>query len=65
MRENLTGGGYQNDLKAFMVAFTGINQPEELRGVTRGYVLAWRVDLKNRGLAGALARRKLAALPLI
>ena len=59
-----TKRAYQNDLRAFM-AFTGINQPEELRGVTRGYVLAWRVDLKNRGLAGALARRKLAALPLI
>ena len=52
---------YQNDLKAFM-AFTGINQPEEFRGVTRGYVLAWRADLENQGLAGAAARRKLAAL---
>ena len=56
-----TRRAYQNDLRAFM-AFTGIQQPEEFRTVTRGHVLAWRADLEKQGLAGASIRRKLAAL---
>ena len=56
-----TRRAYQNDLKAFM-AFTGVNQPQEFRTVTRGHVLAWRADLEQQGLAGSTIRRKLAAL---
>ena len=56
-----TKRAYQGDLRAFM-AFTGINQPEEFRSVTRGHILAWRADLEKQGLAGATIRRKLAAL---
>lgn len=56
-----TRRAYKNDLKAFM-AFTGIQQPQEFRAVTRGHVLAWRADLEQQGLAGATIRRKLAAL---
>lgn len=56
-----TRRAYQNDLRAFM-AFTGINQPQEFRSVTRGHVLAWRADLEKQGLADATIRRKLAAL---
>ena len=50
-----TRRAYQNDLRAFM-AFTGINQPQEFRSVTRGHVLAWRADLEKQGLAGATIR---------
>jgi site-specific recombinase XerD len=56
-----TRRAYQSDLRAFM-AFTGIVQPQEFRGVTRGHVLAWRAELEKLGLAGASIRRKLAAL---
>jgi integrase/recombinase XerD len=56
-----TRRAYQNDLNAFM-AFTGIHQPEEFRGVTRGHILAWRADLEKQSLAAATIRRKLAAL---
>ena len=56
-----TKRAYQGDLRAVM-AFTGINQPEEFRSVTRGHILAWRADLEKQGLAGATIRRKLAAL---
>lgn len=56
-----TRRAYQNDLQEFMM-FTGIQQPEKFRIVTRAHVLAWRKDLENRALAGATIRRKLAAL---
>lgn len=56
-----TRRAYQNDLQVFMT-FTGIQQPEEFRVVTRAHVLAWRKDLEGQGLAGATIRRKLAAL---
>ena len=56
-----TRRAYQNDLRAFM-AFTGINQPEEFRTVTRGHILAWRAELEKHNLAGTTIRRKLAAL---
>ena len=41
-----TRRAYQSDLRAFMV-FTGINQPEELRTVTRPHILAWRAELEQ------------------
>ena len=56
-----TRRAYQGDLRAFM-AFTGIQQPEEFRTVTRAHILAWRADLEKQNLAGASIRRKLAAL---
>ena len=42
-----TQRAYQGDLRDFM-AFTGINQPEEFRSVTRSYILAWRADLEKQ-----------------
>lgn len=56
-----TRRAYKNDLQAFMT-FTGIAQPEEFRSVTRGHILAWRVDLESQKLAGSTIRRKLVAL---
>ena len=56
-----TRRAYQGDLRAFM-AFTGINQPEEFRAITRAHILAWRAELEKQNLAGATIRRKLAAL---
>jgi integrase/recombinase XerD len=56
-----TRRAYQSDLRAFM-AFTGIQQPEEFRTVTRAHILAWRAALEKQNLAGASIRRKLAAL---
>ncbi|MGV7244759.1 site-specific integrase, partial [Caballeronia sp. M23-90] len=42
--------------------FSGIQQPNEFRIVTRSHVLAWRKTLEHRALSGATIRRKLAAL---
>lgn len=56
-----TRRAYQNDLQEFM-RFTGIDQPEQFRSVTRAHVLAWRKNLESRALSGATIRRKLAAL---
>lgn len=56
-----TRRAYQKDLQDFM-GFTGIEQPDQFRVVTRAHVLAWRKELENRALSGATLRRKLAAL---
>lgn len=56
-----TRRAYRNDLQEFMT-FTGIQQPEQFRNVTRAHLLAWRKDLESRALSGATIRRKLAAL---
>jgi integrase/recombinase XerD len=56
-----TRRAYQNDLTEFM-AFTGIDQPEQFRIVTRAHLLVWRSELEARTLSGATIRRKLAAL---
>ncbi|MGY2491053.1 site-specific integrase [Cupriavidus sp. CP313] len=56
-----TRRAYQTDLQDFMT-FAGIARPEEFRLVTRAHVLAWRATLEARALAGAIIRRKLAAL---
>jgi len=56
-----TRRAYESDLQDFM-AFTGIQQPDQFRIVTRAHVLAWRKDLETRALSGATIRRKLAAL---
>jgi len=52
---------YQIDLRDFM-QFVGIGQPGEFRLVTRAHVIAWRMHLEARQLAGPTIRRKLAAL---
>lgn len=56
-----TRSAYEGDLREFM-AFTGIQEPDQFRSVTRGHLLAWRKDLERRALSGATIRRKLAAL---
>jgi len=42
--------------------FFGISRPAEFRDVTRAHVIAWRDDLKKRGLSATTIRRKLSAL---
>ena len=59
-----TRRAYQNDLKDFTI-FVGIQQVEEFRMVTRAHVIAWRDDLKKRGLSPTTIRRKLSALTSI
>ena len=56
-----TRRAYRTDLQEFM-AFVGIHQPEDLRQVTRGHVLAWRKTLEQRELTGNTIRRKLASI---
>jgi site-specific recombinase XerD len=58
-----TRRAYRNDVQAFM-AFVGLDprQPERLREVTRGHVLAWRHRLEQQALSGGTIRRKLSAL---
>src|SRR3954447_23665461 len=52
---------YENAVKDFM-RFAGIVRPEEFRIVTRAHVIAWRDELKRRGLGGATLRHRLAAV---
>ena len=59
-----TRRAYQIDLKDF-ATFVSIEEPEEFRVVTRAHVIAWRNDLKKRGLSPATIRRKLSALTSI
>ena len=56
-----TKRAYQNDVEAF-VAFCGIEQPDELRLVTRAHIIAWRTQLEGQALAPATIRRKLSAV---
>ena len=56
-----TRRAYQGDVEAF-IAFCGIEQPDELRQVTRAHVIAWRTDLEAQELAAATIRRKLSAV---
>ena len=41
-----TRRAYQTDVSEFS-AFTGLNQPRELRTVTRAHVIAWRKHLET------------------
>src|SRR5258708_6988829 len=59
-----TRRAYETDLRDFMM-FSGIQQPNEFRIVTRSHVLAWRKTLEDRALSGATIRRKVAALSSI
>ncbi len=56
-----TRRAYRQALQDFMM-FAGIAGPEEFRLVARGHVIAWRDDLRGRGLSGATVRHRLAAL---
>src|SRR5262249_36236531 len=56
-----TKRAYQQDIEDFM-AFAGLRRPEQLRGVTRAHVIAWRDQLVAQELANDTIRRKLAAL---
>ena len=42
--------------------FAGIFRPEEFRTATRAHLIAWRDELRRRGLGGATIRHRLAAL---
>lgn len=56
-----TRRAYRRDLRDFR-QFVGIEAPEEFRIVTRSHVIAWRLDLVQKGLAAATVRRKLSSL---
>jgi site-specific recombinase XerD len=56
-----TRRAYRQDIDDFRV-FTGVQQPEQLRTVTRAHVIAWRDQLVRQGLANDTIRRKLSAL---
>ena len=49
------------DLRDFM-DLVGIGRPEEVRIVSRSYVIAWRKSFEQRELGSATIHRKLAAL---
>ncbi|MEM6673758.1 MAG: tyrosine-type recombinase/integrase [Planctomycetota bacterium] len=57
-----TRRSYRATVEAF-VGFCGIEQPDELRHVTRAHVIAWRSDLEAQGLAPATIRQRLSAIP--
>ncbi|HRB96996.1 MAG TPA: tyrosine-type recombinase/integrase [Nitrosomonas sp.] len=56
-----TRRAYENALRDFM-NFTGIQNPEEFRMVTRAHIIAWRDDLLSRSLSSMSIRHRLAAL---
>src|SRR5580692_7312042 len=56
-----TRRSYENAVKDFM-RFAGIFRPEEFRTVTRAHLIAWRDELRRRGLGGSTIRHRLAAL---
>src|SRR5271156_2763812 len=56
-----TRRAYENAVKDFM-RFSGIFRPEEFRTVTRAHLIAWRDELRRRGLGGATIRHRLASL---
>jgi integrase/recombinase XerD len=56
-----TRRSYENAVKDFM-RFAGIRRPEEFRTVTRAHLIAWRDELRRRGVGGATIRHRLASL---
>jgi integrase/recombinase XerD len=56
-----TRRAYENALKDFM-NFTGIQNPEEFRIVTRAHIIAWREDLLSRSLSSMSIRHRLSSL---
>src|ERR1700677_2939709 len=57
-----TRRAYENAVKDFMGS-AGIRRPKEFRTVTRAHLIAWRDELRRRGLGGATTRHRLASLP--
>ena len=56
-----TRRAYKIDVAEFS-GFAGLNEPVQLRTVTRAHVIAWRKDMETRKLSPASIRRKLSAL---
>jgi integrase/recombinase XerD len=56
-----TKRAYRADVHEFIL-FTGLHASAALRTVARAHVIAWRKDMKFRGLSDATIRRKLSAL---
>jgi len=56
-----TRRAYENAIRDFMT-FTGIQQADEFRRVTRAHVIAWRDDLVRRERNGSTIRHRLSAL---
>ena len=56
-----TRRAYKNDVEDFM-AFAGMRDSREFRGVKRSHLIAWRKDLERRALEAPTIRRKLSAL---
>ncbi len=56
-----TRRAYENAVRDF-TRFTGIRRPEEFRAVTRAHIIAWRDELRQRGLGGPTIRHRLASL---
>ena len=55
-----TRRAYENALKDFM-NFTGIQNPEEFRIVTRAHIIAWRDDLRKNLRIVAIDKNAIAA----
>lgn len=56
-----TRRAYENAVRDF-TTFTGIVRPDEFRSVTRAHIIAWRDELRQRGLGGPTIRHRLASL---
>lgn len=56
-----TRRAYKIDVSEFS-RFAGLQNPVELRAITRAHVIAWRKDMESRSLADTSIRRKLSAL---
>ena len=56
-----TRRAYKRDVAEFS-SFSGLNEPTQMRTVTRAHVIAWRKDMEICSLSPASIRRKLSAL---
>lgn len=61
LNNKATRRAYEAALQDFM-GFTGIQQPDEFRTVTRAHVIAWRDDLAERTLGSSTIRHRMSAL---
>jgi len=60
LRNPNTRKNYELDIKQF-TGFSGIENPDQLRAVTRAHVIAWREQLAGLGPSNDTIRRKLSA----
>lgn len=56
-----TRQAYQNDLRDFS-SFVGMEDISEFREIKRSHIIAWRNNLKDRGLSPASIRRRMSSL---